>query len=180
VVVIGGGNTAIDAAVQSRKLGAESVTLVYRRGREAMGATRVEQEFAQSEGVHMIHWAQPRRLVSTDGVLTGVEVEYTQLDEQGRLLGTGDRELLAADSVLKAIGQVLVSAPLAGEGNQVLELARGRIAVNAQFQTSLDAVWAGGDCVGGKLDLTVQAVEDGKRAAHSIDRVLRQRGVRAA
>ena len=180
VVVIGGGNTAIDAAVQSRKLGAESVTLVYRRGREAMGATRVEQEFAQSEGVHMVHWAQPRRLVSTDGVLTGVEVEYTQLDEQGRLLGTGDRELLAADSVLKAIGQVLVPAPLAGEGNQVLELARGRIAVNAQFQTSLDAVWAGGDCVGGKLDLTVQAVEDGKRAAHSIDRVLRQRGVRAA
>jgi glutamate synthase (NADPH/NADH) small chain len=73
-----------------------------------------------------------------------------------------------------------VPAPLSGEGSQVLELAQGRIAVNAQFQTSLDGVWAGGDCVGGKLDLTVQAVEDGKRAAQSIDRVLRLGGVRAA
>lgn len=181
VVVIGGGNTAIDAAVQSRKLGAESVTMVYRRGPETMSATWAEQEFAKSEGVTLVHWAQPRRLLSASGVLTGIELEYTQLDADGRLMGSGDRFTLAADWVLKAIGQVLVPVEHGATGDsEVLELAAGRIAVNAEYQTSLAGVWAGGDCVGGKLDLTVQAVEDGKRAALSIDRALAHRSRRAA
>ncbi len=171
VVVIGGGNTAIDAAVQSKRLGAEIVTLVYRRGAEAMSATGHEQEFAKTEGVHVVHWAQPRRLLGEGGAVTGVEFEYTQLDDAGRLMGTGDRFTLAADNVMKAIGQVLLPAPLQGDG-EVLELSNGRIAVNADFATSLPGVWAGGDCVGGKVDLTVQSVEDGKRAAQSIDRAL--------
>jgi dihydropyrimidine dehydrogenase (NAD+) subunit PreT len=179
VVVIGGGNTAIDAAIQSKRLGAETVTLVYRRGPEAMSATDAEQEFAKTEGVHVIHWAQPRRLLSTDGALSGIEFERTVPDEGGKLRGTGDLLQLQADSVLKAIGQVLVAAPLRAGDSEVLQMTGGRIAVNDEYATSLAGVWAGGDCVGGKTDLTVQAVEDGKRAALAIDRMLRRTQVRA-
>jgi glutamate synthase (NADPH/NADH) small chain len=174
VVVIGGGNTAIDAAIQSKRLGAETVTLVYRRGAEAMSATSHEQAFAKSEGVNVIHWAQPRRLLGKDGLLAGIEFEYTQLNEAGKLMGSGDVFTLAADSVLKAIGQVLVPAPLDADHGELLEIKDGRIAVNADYATSLPGVWAGGDCVGGKTDLTVQAVEDGKQAALAIDRALRR------
>ncbi|MGH8122640.1 MAG: NAD(P)-dependent oxidoreductase [Rudaea sp.] len=173
VVVIGGGNTAIDASVQSRKLGAESVSLVYRRGAAAMSATAVEQEFAKSEGVNVICWAAPRRILAHDGAVSGIEFEYTQLDNAGRLLGTGDMLRLDADLVLKAIGQILVPAGDGGSAD-LLQIANGRIVVNADHATSLEKVYAGGDCVGGKMDLTVQAVEDGKRAAQSIDRALRR------
>jgi glutamate synthase (NADPH/NADH) small chain len=173
VVVIGGGNTAIDAAVQSKKLGAESVTLVYRRGAASMSATHHEQAFAKEQGVTIIEWAQPKRLVSHNGVLAAIEFEYTQLDGGGRLMGTGDLITLSADSVLKAIGQTLVAPADATSGADILQLNKGRIAVNEDFATSIAGVWAGGDCVGGKVDLTVQAVEDGKRAARAIDRALR-------
>ena len=89
VVVIGGGNTAIDIAVQSKRLGAEDVTIVYRRGKDNMSATWHEQEFAQNNGVRIKHWAQPHRLVAKDGCVREVEFEYTQLDEEGRLMGDG-------------------------------------------------------------------------------------------
>jgi dihydropyrimidine dehydrogenase (NAD+) subunit PreT len=172
VAVIGGGNTAIDAAVQSRRLGAEQVTLVYRRGTDAMSATWSEQEFAKTEGVNVITWAQPRRILGVDGMVSGVEFEYTQLDADGRLLGTGDMFTLEADQVMKAIGQTLLMDPLREGAQQLLELDGGRIAVNGEFETSLPGVFAGGDCVGGNTDLTVQAVEDGKRAAQAIHQAL--------
>lgn len=165
VVVVGGGNTAIDAAIQSKRLGAEQVTLVYRRGPQQMGATAHEQEFAKEEGVTLIHWAQPSALLTdAGGQLTGISFEYTQLDASGRLRGSGDRFELAADWVLKAIGQLL-DCPLDG---QTLQQRGGRIAIDAEHRTSIAGIWAGGDCTGGKTDLTVQAVEDGKRAAASI------------
>jgi glutamate synthase (NADPH/NADH) small chain len=175
VVVIGGGNTAIDAAIQSKKLGAESVTMVYRRGAATMGATPAEQAFAKTEGVTVIEWAQPRRIIGSDGAITAVEFEYTQLDASGRLLGTGDLLRVEADSLLKAIGQVLIAPVAAGTSAELLDVQKGRIVVNDNFQTSLPGVWAGGDCVGSKTDLTVQAVEDGKRAAASIHATLLQR-----
>jgi glutamate synthase (NADPH/NADH) small chain len=74
--------------------------------------------------------------------------------------------------LFKAIGQVLVSDGL-DSGGELLELSGTRIAVDDERKTSLDGVWAGGDCVAGGKDLTVAAVEDGKQAAHSIDRALR-------
>ena len=172
--MIGGGNTAIDAAVQSKRLGAEDVTIVYRRGRTQMGATAHEQEFAQVNSVKIKHWARPVRLVGRGGAVREVEFEYTQLDESGRLAGTGDRFALAADMVFKAIGQVFVPDPLTAGDAEPLELADGRILVNADRRTSLPDVYAGGDCVAG-LDLTVRGVEDGKVAAHAIDRALRGR-----
>jgi glutamate synthase (NADPH/NADH) small chain len=170
VVVVGGGNTAIDIAVQAKRLGAEDVTIVYRRGPEQMGATRHEQELAQTDGVSIKHWARPVRLLGRDGRLKEVEFEYTQLDEQGRLATTGDRFTLRADMLFKAIGQTFVASPLGMA--ELLELKGGRIAINADRQTSLANVWAGGDCVPGD-DLTVSAVQDGKIAAEAIDRALR-------
>jgi len=173
IVVIGGGNTAIDIAVQSKRLGAEDVTIVYRRGAEQMSATHHEQEFAQTNGVKIKHWAQPTRLLGEGGRLRAAEFEYTRLDGAGKLVGTGERFTLAADTLFKAIGQTFVPDPLANGSQQSLELKGGRIAVNADRQTSLPGVYAGGDCVSGGQDLTVQAVQDGKLAAHAIDRYLR-------
>jgi len=181
VVVIGGGNTAVDAAVQSKRLGAETVSLVYRRGPEHMSATAHEQAFAKENGVHVIHWAQPRRLLEAAGVLSAVEFEHTAPGAGGKAQGTGEYFALAADQVMKAIGQVLVPEVLNGgadaNGNgaaAVLALRRGRIAVDEHYATSIEGVWAGGDCVGTQLDLTVQAVEDGKRAAAAMHRALTQ------
>ena len=172
VVVIGGGNTAIDIAVQAKKLGAEDVTIVYRRGPDNMSATWHEQELAQTNGVGIKHWARPVRLIGHKGPLKEIEFEYTQLDERGRLMTTGDRFTLLADMLFKAIGQNFVPDPLGKDAKQVIELSDGRIQVNAEHQTSLSDVWAAGDCVPGE-DLTVSAVQGGKIAAHSIDRVLR-------
>ena len=94
VVVIGGGNTAIDIAVQIKKLGAETVTMVYRRGFGEMGATDHEQQVAQTNGVLIRTHAQPRRIIAADGQLTAVEFEYTRHDGHGHLSGTGETFVL--------------------------------------------------------------------------------------
>lgn len=172
VVAIGGGNTAIDIAVQAKRLGADDVTIVYRRGPDAMSATAHEQEFAQTNGVRIKHWARPLRLLGETKQLVAVEFEYTRLDAAGRLLGTGEVFSLEADQVFKAIGQALVPDPLRSSDRQVLEMQGAKIAVDSDRHTSLPGVWAGGDCTAGP-DLTVQAVQDGKVAAHAIDRWLR-------
>ncbi len=155
VVVIGGGNTAIDAATQTRKLGAEDVTIVYRRGPESMSATRGEQEWAQVNGVRIRHWATPRRFVPGAKGVAAVEFLRTQP-------GTTGGFTLEADMVLKAVGQLLDPSPVAA-----LDVSAGRIVVDAQRRTSLAGVYAGGDCVAGD-DLTVSAVQDGKLAAEAI------------
>lgn len=173
VVVIGGGNTAVDAAVQSKKLGAEDVTLVYRRGPRQMSATCVEQDFAQTNGVTVKHWLAPRRVLAEGGAVTGVEFAYTATDASGRLTETGETRIISCDVVLKAIGQTFVPAPVTEGGVELLQLVKGRIAVDETGCTSLPGVWAGGDCVAGGQDLTVAGVEDGKRAALAIDAWLR-------
>jgi glutamate synthase (NADPH/NADH) small chain len=172
IVVIGGGNTAVDIAVQAKRLGAEDVTMVYRRGPDAMPATSHEQEFAQVNGVRIKYWSRPVRLTGSDRHVTAAEFEYTQLDSMGRLTGTGETFTLAADQVFKAIGQMLVPDPIVSGAQQVLEMQDGKIAVDGDRKSSLPNVWAGGDCITG-VDLTVQAVQDGKVAAHAIDRYLR-------
>ncbi|WP_404380575.1 NAD(P)-dependent oxidoreductase [Caenispirillum salinarum] len=173
VVVIGGGNTAVDAAVQTRKLGAEDVTLVYRRGKDNMSATWVEQQFAQTNGVTVKHWLAPKRVIAEDGTVAGVEFAYTATGPDGRLTETGETTVIPCDTVLKAIGQMFVPASVSEDGAAVLEMDGGRIAVDETRRTSMDGVWAGGDCVAGGQDLTVQGVEDGKIAAHAIDAWLR-------
>ena len=127
VVVIGGGMTAIDVAVQSKRLGAEEVTIVYRRGKEQMKASAYEQELAQICGVGIRHWAQPKRLLGEAGKVTGVEFEYTQTGTDGRLEPAGETFALAADMVFKAIGQAFRPDSLE-TGGERLELTKGRIA----------------------------------------------------
>jgi dihydropyrimidine dehydrogenase (NAD+) subunit PreT len=171
VVVIGGGNTAIDAATQSRRLGAEDVTIVYRRGPGEMSATHHEQEWAQTNGVRIRHFAAPHRLLDEGGHIAAVEFMRTTLDAAGRAVPTGETFTLPADMVLKAVGQVFVPDPLCKDGTLALVLEDGRIAVDAERRTSLHNVFAGGDCVAGE-DLTVVAVQDGKIAAEAIHRQL--------
>lgn len=175
IVVVGGGMTAIDIASQMKRLGAEDVTIVYRRGPEHMNASAYEQMVAQTDGVLIRHWLRPIRIVADHGRLVAVEFEYTREDE-GRLVGTGELLVLPCDTLYRAIGQTF----LGEETDGLLTLQGGRIAVDAERRTSLDGVWAGGDCVAGGEDLTVVAVEDGKQAALSIDRALRAGMARVA
>ena len=175
VVVIGGGMTAIDAAIQSKLLGAEDVTICYRRGKERMNASEYEQELAAANGVTIRHWLQPKRVIADGGRVTGIELEYTA-EKDGKLAGTGETLTLACDQVFKAIGQTLDAGALKGSGNAAPELVNGRIRVDDEGRTSLAKVWAGGDCIFGGDDLTVSAVAQGRDAAESIDRSLTSNG----
>jgi glutamate synthase (NADPH/NADH) small chain len=171
VVVIGGGMTAIDVAVQSKLLGAEEVTICYRRGQEHMNASGFEQDLAASNGVVIRHWMQPKRVVSEGGKVVGIELEYTAV-KGDKLAGTGETVVLAADQVFKAIGQSFVPVMLNGSGAGIA-LEGGRIRVDAEGRTSMPKVWAGGDCVSdAREDLTVAAVAAGRDAAESIHRAL--------
>ncbi|WP_108858868.1 NAD(P)-dependent oxidoreductase [Ruegeria sp. Alg231-54] len=164
VVVIGGGMTAVDAAVKSKLLGAEHVTIAYRRGRDAMGASRYEQDLASSHGVKIMTNVQPVA-VHGNGAAAEVELEYTS-SHDGQLSGTGEMIRIPADQVLKAIGQNLDGAP---EG---LNLDGNKIAVSGAGRTSMGGVWAGGDCAAGGEDLTVTAVAEGRDAAMDIHATL--------
>jgi dihydropyrimidine dehydrogenase (NAD+) subunit PreT len=166
VVVIGGGMTAIDAAVQSKLLGAEAVTMVYRRGKEQMNASEFEQDLAAGKGVSIRHWLAPKRVLTEGGKVSGIELSYMALGAAGDLKPTGETTTIACDQVFKAIGQTLASD---GEG---LTLAGGKIEVDAEGRTSMSKVWAGGDCATGGDDLTVTAVAEGRDAAESINRYL--------
>ncbi|GBR07399.1 NAD(P)-dependent oxidoreductase [Acetobacter oeni] len=176
VVVIGGGNTAVDAAVQARRLGADEVTLVYRRGHEQMSATPVEREWAQTNGVTVRLWSSPVRMVPEDGALGGVEFARGVATADGR--ATYDAEdtfVVPADMVLKAVGQIFVSDPISGEAVLV---KNGRIVVDSAYRTTMEGVYAGGDCTAGE-DLTVAAVRDGRDAAEAISKALSATGVAA-
>lgn len=169
VVVIGGGMTAIDIAVQTKKLGAREVSIVYRRGPSQMGASLYERELAQTNGVTIINWAAPVK-ISGKGAAESVTFARTAINGDGKLRQTNETFTLAADQVFKAIGQKLDPAGLADSG---IETSGGKIVVDANRKTSRDGVWAGGDCIAGSDDLTVSAAEDGKVAAAAIDAALK-------
>jgi len=160
VIVIGGGMTAVDAAVQSRLLGAEKVTLAYRRGRPAMAASRFEQDLAASNGVHIIFNAAPLGLTPA-----GVEFSRTETSG-GKLRDSGETFEVAADQVLTAIGQKLGDTP------ETLTLEGGKIWVDGLGRTSAAGIWAGGDCAIGGDDLTVTAVAQGRDAAENMHAAL--------
>jgi glutamate synthase (NADPH/NADH) small chain len=169
IVVIGGGMTAVDAAVQSKLLGAEEVTMVYRRGKQQMNASGFEQDLAAAKGVTIRHWLAPKRVLVESGKLTGLELSYMALDAAGNLQPTGETTIIACDQIFKAIGQTLATD---GEG---VALAGGKIEVDDEGRTSMAKVWAGGDCATGGDDLTVTAVAEGRDAAESINRFLMKR-----
>jgi glutamate synthase (NADPH/NADH) small chain len=162
VLVIGGGMTAIDVAVQSKLLGAEDVTILYRRGSSQMKASLFEQELAQTRGVKIKHWVAPKKVIIKAGKAAGLVCDY-MAEKRGKLVATGETCVFPADTIFKAIGQTYED----GFGG-ALKLQGGRIAVDSERRTSLRGVWAGGDCAAGGKDLTVAAVDDGRRAAESI------------
>ena len=162
-VVIGGGMTAIDAAVQTKMLGSDEVTLAYRRGEDRMNASQFEQDLAKVNGVVIRTWLQPQRIIGEQGKVSGIEFSRMSIDT-GKYEPTGETLTLACEKVLSAIGQVFDGS----DGTQTIELNNGRIKVNEHRRTSDDKVWAGGDCIEGGQDLTVAAVQDGKLAAESI------------
>ena len=172
IVVIGGGMTAIDIAVQSKLLGAEQVTIAYRRGKNAMAASEYEQALAKKHDVQIHYNLSPKPLITGESNVSAIEFDVMKSQNDGSIKATGENITLNADVVFKAIGQKLVTDGLTD--NNSLELKKGRIVVDENRRTSLTKVWAGGDCILDGDNLTVSAVQDGKKAAISINETLKQ------
>jgi len=180
VVVIGGGNTAIDAATAAVRLGAERVTIAYRRTRADMPAYEHEYELAKGDGVAFEWLVAPLECLQTDGTLTGLRMQRLEMQGVGReaILEpvAGSEFTLECDMVVKALGQQpLVEFMDTIEG---LEIDRGRVVVDRQNgATSVPGLYAGGDCISKGAEV-VNAVEEGKIAAGGISDFLAGRGER--
>jgi len=166
VAVYGGGNTAMDAARVARRLGADDTVIVYRRTRDQMPAHEEEATEAEEEGVR-INWL--RTIASMDEHELTVEIQ--ELDEHGQPHGTGQFEMLAADTVILALGQesdtrFLASLPGVEFDGDVVRVD------TATLMTGAPGVFAGGDAVPSERTVTV-GVGHGKKAARSIDAWLR-------
>lgn len=172
VIVIGGGMTAIDAAIQAKLLGAEQVTICYRRGQEHMNASIYEQELATAKGVTIRHWLQPSKVHTNKGAVSAMTMEYTHM-KKGKLSSTGNTIKIPADHILSAIGQSFKAKDLT-KGDCNIALKNGRIKVNKHYRTTHKKIWAGGDCIYGGDDLTVAAVAHGRDAAENIHQTLTQ------
>ncbi len=176
VLVVGGGNVAIDAARVARRLGASRVVVQYRRSEKEMPAFRWEVEEAEEEGVEFQYLKNPVRFIGEDGQLREVESIRMRLgepDESGRrrpIPVEGSEERMRVDFVVLAIGLKPSTSPFQDE----IELNKnGTVKVNpTTLQTSLPYVFAGGDAVLGPSTM-VEAMGQGKRAAFFIDRFLR-------
>lgn len=178
VAIIGGGNTAIDAARTALRLGAQEVTLVYRRSRAEMPASPWEIEEAEEEGVRLLFLAAPVRIIGKDGKVAELECIKMALgepDSSGRRRPepvAGSEFLIALDTVVAAIGQRPDTAFLA-EKEDIRIARNGNIVVDQiQWQTGVKGVFAGGDCVSGAAT-AVEAIAAGRKAALSIDCFLR-------
>ena len=162
VVVIGAGNTAIDAAVAAKRLGAETVTILYRRQRENISAFDSEYDHALREGVEFVWGAMPTGLSASEA---GIELECVRV-EAGLAPVAGSEFVIACDVVVPAIGQSPLLELLAKARGVAME--RGRVVIDrATGQTANAKYFAGGDCVNGGREV-VDAVADGKRAALGI------------
>jgi len=171
VVVIGAGMTAVDIAVQSKKLGAKDVYIAYRRDRDAMGASIHEQELALQHGIRFLLNVQPESIVGDSDQVTAINFKRTKADADGILKTTNAEITVPCDVVFKAIGQAGTAAPFEGSSDTPKYDHRGKITVNEQCQTTLPDVFAGGDCTKGR-DLTVEAVDQGNSAAIGIHQFL--------
>ncbi len=175
VLVIGAGNTAIDCATIASRLGAERVTIVYRRTDHEMTCYVHEYEFAKKEGIEFRFLSQPVRVLVDDGRVQGLEcvrVELAEPDASGRARPVsvkGSEFVIEADQLVKAVGQNKPAlAVLLG-----LETKRGYIAVDENFETSHAGIYAIGDCIRSRgAASTVMAVQDGKLAAAVIHKQL--------
>ncbi len=177
VAVIGAGNTAIDCATIARRLGADHVTIVYRRSEHEMSAYRHEYEFAKAEGIEFRFLSQPTRVVVVKDVVIGLECVSMALgepDASGRPAPRpvpGSEFILPVEQIVKAIGQ----EKWQWAGTLKFAIQKGFLQVNEDFETSVPGVYAGGDCIRfhGTCS-TVMAVQDGKLAAAAMGRKLAQ------
>ena len=174
VVVIGGGNAAIDAARSARRLGAEKVLILYRRTREEMPAYDEEIEEALLEGIELHELVAPSRVIGKDGITCGIEMTRMKLgepDDSGRRRPVpidGSEFVIDCDMVLPAIGQRASIEPAVG-----LEITSWKTVVSdtVTLATSSDGVFSGGDVINGGSTVIV-AIADGQRAAIAIDQYL--------
>jgi glutamate synthase (NADPH/NADH) small chain len=164
--IVGAGNTAIDAANAALRLGADEVTMVYRRGAEQMSAFDFEYEHAKQEGVRFLWHVQPTGLKG-NGRIETVQLERLETTNDGSLVPIANSRFdLPVDHVVLAIGQSTHTNLLAGSETKPvkLKLERGRILIDRTTgQTSNPKYFAGGDCTNGGREV-VDAVADGKRA----------------
>ncbi len=172
VLVIGGGDVAIDSAMVARRVGGQQVTILYRRSREEMPAHLWEIEEAEEEGIAFRFLATPTRVLGANGRVTSLEcvrMELGEPDESGRrrpVLIPGSEFVIEADTVIVAIGQVL------GVGSWKLKAGNWIAADPLTLATDVPGVFAGGDAVTGPATV-IEAIAAGKRAAESITRYLR-------
>jgi NADH-quinone oxidoreductase subunit F len=177
VVVLGGGNAAIDAARSAIRLGAKKVTILYRRTVHEMPAYQEEIEGAAEEGVELMPLSIPRRILSSKGVVAGVEFIRAQLgtaDADGRARSVpveGTETVIDCDIVIPAIGQVVSTESASYQGGPELTSWSTIKTDPATFCTTAEKIFAGGDCVSGPSTV-IAAIAGGQRAAVSIDRLL--------
>jgi dihydropyrimidine dehydrogenase (NAD+) subunit PreT len=181
VVVVGAGNTAIDAAIAAVRLGSSEVHIVYRRGLEQMSAFTFEYEHAKNEGVKFVWHVQPTR-IRGDGFADGLELTRLAPTEDGSILPLqGSEFVLGADLIVLSIGQATHADFLSGYPGEAgkIQVARGRIVIDrVSGQTSNPKFFAGGDCTNGGREV-VDAVADGKRAGIGIAKWLEVQRVQA-
>lgn len=169
VVVLGGGMTAIDIAVQIRLLGANEVHLCYRRSLEAMPASARERSLAQEQGVFLHPYLRPSA-IERNGKRLGLMLQPTKQQPDGSLEDCGEPVYWLVDQVFLAVGQYLdpTLGNIVSGGSGLYIDVRGKIAVDSEGRTNLHGVWAAGDCASLSPDLTVHAVADAKVIVRSI------------
>jgi len=178
VVVIGGGNVAMDAARVSRRLDAE-VSILYRRRIEDMPSDPEEIDGCKQEGIQIITQAIPTKIiVDSNNVVTGIEYLKARMvaDERGGRPKPepieGSETIIEATAVIGAIGQEGAYEFLGNEWLQKLNIKKGRIVVDESMQTSIPRLFAGGDSVNATAD-AISAIADGHKAARGIDKMLK-------
>jgi dihydropyrimidine dehydrogenase (NAD+) subunit PreT len=169
VAVIGMGMTAIDAATQAKRLGADEVTLIYRRTQEEMPCTEAELNLAKLDGCQIIWQAAPKEIIGMDGHVSGLVCDVMNLNAKipgQRMIPepSGQTFHLRVDMVIKATGQLPFEELISR--NEFIHNS-GRLQVDDQMETSIASVFAGGDCVNGGKEV-VDAVQEGKDAATGI------------
>ena len=177
VLVVGGGNTAIDCCTAAKRLGAEEVIMVYRRGEAQMPAYAHEYDLAKHDGIQFRWLTAPVRVIEQNGKVSGLEcqsmvvTDVTEENPKGRLsVVPGSEHVLECDLLVKALGQTAQNAFL-GE-IEGLQVKKGAIVVTADTRaTSIAGLYAGGDCINLGAEV-VDAVEDGKIAAYGINQYL--------
>jgi dihydropyrimidine dehydrogenase (NAD+) subunit PreT len=173
VAIIGCGNTAIDAATQALRLGADSATIIYRRGEDDMSAYEFEYELAKADGVEFLFHTAPIEVLAAHGHVCGLRLQHTVVNADGKAEPVPHSEFTQAfDLVLKAVGQEKQVALLRELFPQLAVTARGAIERDPLTgQTNLPHVFTGGDCANGGREV-VNAVGEGKKAAHAIHQFL--------